>query len=171
MRKLLTAPSEDDVFDALALKADLASPALTGTPTAPTAASSTSSTQIATTAFVKTATMKYYPVACSDLVTTLTTGTSKAYFRVPHGMTVTAVRASLLTAQSSGSVLTIDINEAGSSILSTKLTIDNSEKTSTTAAAAYVLSDTSLADDAEITFDIDVAGTGGVGLIVTIIGY
>lgn len=37
---------------ALALKAPLASPALTGTPTAPTAVDATSNTQIATTAFV-----------------------------------------------------------------------------------------------------------------------
>lgn len=36
-------------------KADLASPALTGTPTAPTATAGTNTTQIATTAFVKTA--------------------------------------------------------------------------------------------------------------------
>ncbi len=38
---------------ALDLKAPLASPALTGTPTAPTAANATNSTQLATTAFVK----------------------------------------------------------------------------------------------------------------------
>jgi hypothetical protein len=38
---------------ALDLKAPLASPALTGTPTAPTAAAGTNSTQIATTAFAK----------------------------------------------------------------------------------------------------------------------
>jgi hypothetical protein len=38
---------------ALDLKADSASPALTGTPTAPTASYSTNSTQLATTAFVK----------------------------------------------------------------------------------------------------------------------
>lgn len=36
----------------LITKANLASPALTGTPTAPTAAAGTSTTQIATTAFV-----------------------------------------------------------------------------------------------------------------------
>ena len=41
--------------NALALKAPLASPALTGTPTAPTAVQSTNNTQIATTAFVKSA--------------------------------------------------------------------------------------------------------------------
>lgn len=43
------------VSSQLALKAPLASPALTGAPTAPTAASTTNNTQIATTAFVKTA--------------------------------------------------------------------------------------------------------------------
>jgi hypothetical protein len=43
------------ITNALALKADLASPALTGTPTAPTAASGTNTTQVATTEFVKTA--------------------------------------------------------------------------------------------------------------------
>lgn len=41
------------IDDALDLKADLASPALTGTPTAPTAAGGTNTTQIATTAFVQ----------------------------------------------------------------------------------------------------------------------
>jgi hypothetical protein len=41
--------------NALDLKAPLASPALTGTPTAPTAAANTDTTQVATTAFVKTA--------------------------------------------------------------------------------------------------------------------
>lgn len=40
---------------ALALKANLASPALTGTPTAPTATAGTNTTQLATTAFVHAA--------------------------------------------------------------------------------------------------------------------
>jgi len=43
------------ITNALALKAPLASPALTGTPTAPTAGSTTNTTQLATTAFVQTA--------------------------------------------------------------------------------------------------------------------
>ncbi|MXG41527.1 phage tail protein [Escherichia coli] len=43
------------INNALALKAPLASPALTGVPTAPTAAQGTNSTQIANTAFVKAA--------------------------------------------------------------------------------------------------------------------
>lgn len=107
-------------------------------------------------------------IAVSDETTSITAGTGKVTFRMPYAFTVTAVRASLTTAGSS--TTTVDINEAGTSILSTKLTIDSSEKTSTTAATPYVLSDTSLADDAEITIDIDGAGTGAKGLKVYIIG-
>lgn len=114
--------------------------------------------------------LEYIVVACSDETTALTTGTAKVTFRMPFAMTLTAVRASLSTAQSSGSILTVDINEAGTSILSTKLTIDNSEKTSVTAATAAVISDTALADDAEITIDIDQVGTTPTGLKVTLIG-
>jgi hypothetical protein len=45
----------DGLATSLGLKANLASPALTGTPTAPTAAAGTNTTQVATTAFVGTA--------------------------------------------------------------------------------------------------------------------
>lgn len=110
-------------------------------------------------------------VAVSDETTALTTGTAKVTFRMPRAVTLTGVRASLVTAQSSGSILTVDINEGGSTILSTKLTIDNGEKTSTTAATAAVISDTSLADDAEITIDIDQVGDGTAkGLKVALLG-
>jgi hypothetical protein len=108
-------------------------------------------------------------VAVSDETTAITTGTAKVTFRMPWAMTLTAVRASLTTASSSGTP-TVDINEAGSTILSTKLTIDANEKTSATAAVAAVISDTGLADDAEMTIDIDVAGTGAAGLKVYLIG-
>jgi hypothetical protein len=110
-------------------------------------------------------------LAASDETTALTAGTAKVTFRMPYAMTVTEVRASLTTAQASGSIFTVDINEAGTSILSTKLTIDNTEKTSTTAATPAVISDTALADDAEITIDIDQIGNGtATGLKITIIG-
>lgn len=111
-------------------------------------------------------------IAVSDETTALTTGTGKTTFRMPFAFTLTAVRGSLTTAQSSGSIFTVDINEGGTTILSTKLTIDNAEKTSTTAATAPVISDTSLADDAEITIDIDQVGDGTAkGLKITLIGY
>lgn len=110
-------------------------------------------------------------VAASDETTALTTGTAKVTFRMPHAMTLTGVRASLSTAQASGSIFTVDINEGGTSVLSTKLTIDNTEKTSTTAATAAVISDSALADDAEITIDIDQIGNGTAkGLKVVLIG-
>lgn len=109
-------------------------------------------------------------LACSDLTTAITAGTSKAYFRSPYEFTLTEVRASLLTAQTAGSIFTVDINESGTSILSTKLTIDNNEKTSVTAATPPVIGDSSIADDAEITIDVDQAGTSPAGLIVTLIG-
>lgn len=110
-------------------------------------------------------------VACSDLSTVITAGTSKAYFRVPYAFTLTAVRASLLTAQTGGSIFTVDINDNGSSILSTKLTFDNNESTTTTAATPAVISSSSMGDDRIITIDVDVVGTGSpVGLIVTLIG-
>jgi hypothetical protein len=81
------------------------------------------------------------------------------------------VRASLTTAQTNGSIFTVDINEGGTSILSTKLTIDNTELTSTTAATAPVISDSLLADDAEMTIDIDQIGDGTAkGLKITITG-
>ena len=90
---------------------------------------------------------------------------------MPRAVTLTAVRASLTTAQASGNIFTVDINESGTSILSTKLTIDNTEKTSTTAATPPVISDTALADDAEMTIDIDQIGNGtATGLKVTLIG-
>lgn len=110
-------------------------------------------------------------IACSDETTALTTGTAKVTFRMPYAFSLSAARASLSTAQSSGSIFTVDINEAGSSILSTKLTVDNSEKTSTTAATPAVISDSSLADDAEITIDIDQVGDGTAkGLKIYLIG-
>ena len=110
-------------------------------------------------------------VAASDEGTALTTGTAKITFRMPRAVTLTSVRASLTTAQGSGSIFTVDINENGTSILSTKLTIDNTEKTSFTAATPPVISDAALADDAEITIDIDQIGDGTAkGLKVMLIG-
>lgn len=110
-------------------------------------------------------------LACSDETTALTTGTAKVTFRMPYAMTLTAVRASVTTAPT-GSTLVVDINEAGTSVLSTKLSIDATEKTSTTAATAAVISDSALADDAEITVDIDQIGAtvAGAGLKVWLIG-
>jgi hypothetical protein len=109
-------------------------------------------------------------VACSDEDTPITTGTTKITFRMPRAVTLTAVRANLKTPAASGT-FTVDINESGSTILSTKITIDATEKTSATAATPPVISDASLADDAEMTVDVDDDASGdATGLKITLIG-
>ena len=112
-----------------------------------------------------------FVIACSDETSDLTTG-EKVVYRMPYAYTVEAVRASLTTAATGGTLLTVDINEGGTTILSTKLTIDASETTSTTAATPAVISDSALANDAEISIDIDAIGSTntGKGLKVYIIG-
>lgn len=124
-------------------------------------------------------TEEVFIVALSDETTDLTTGTAKASFNMPFAMTLTAVKANCTTAPV-GSTIIIDINEAGSTIMNThatqnKLIIEASETSSTTAGGTNVavLTDTALANDALITFDIDQIGssTAGKGLKVTLYGY
>ena len=110
-------------------------------------------------------------VSLSDETTNLTTGTAKASFHMPYAMTLYAVKATVNTAPT-GATIVVDINEAGTTVLSTKLSIDASEFTSTSAATAAVISDAALASDALITFDIDQIGSSaaGKGLKVTLYG-
>ena len=113
-----------------------------------------------------------FVIACSDETTALTTGTAKVTFRMPYAYTLDSVRASLTGAGGASGTTTIDINEAGSTILSTKITIDYGDLTSVGASAAPVISDSSLASDAQMTIDID-AVTGDAdetGLKVYLIG-
>ena len=113
-------------------------------------------------------------VACSDESTALTTGTAKVSFRMPYAFTLTAgaggVRASCNQAPT-GAILTMDINEAGSTILSTKLTIAIGSTTSV-GGTDPVISDVNLADNALMTVDIDQIGSSnaGTGLKITLIG-
>lgn len=110
-------------------------------------------------------------VACSDLTTALTAGTAKNTFPWPRAVTLTSVHAFLVTPQTSGSIFTVDVNEAGSTILSTKITIDNGETDSTSAAAQPVISDGSVAAMAKMTVDIDQVGDGTAkGLYLVFVG-
>lgn len=102
----------------------------------------------------------------------LAVGDGQAYFRVPALMTgydLIAVAAHVTTVSSSG-IPTVQIANVTDSVdmLSTKLTIDASEKDSSTAATAAVIDTTK--DDVvtgdELRIDVDVAGTGTKGLIV-----
>lgn len=156
---------------ALALKAPLASPALTGNPTAPTQTQGDNSTKLATTAYVQSS-PEAMMVAVSDETTAITTGTAKLTFRMPYAFTVTSVKGSLSTASSSG-LPQFDVNKNGSTIFSTNPTFDVSEKTTATAATPSVISGSTVAfaADDEVTIDIDTAGTGAKGLKVYLIGH
>jgi hypothetical protein len=100
------------------------------------------------------------PFAFSDETTALTVDTGKITFRMPFAITVTEVRASLTVAGTTSGVTTFDINQGGTSILSTKLTIDYGDTTSVGADTPAVISTSALTDNAEITVDVDVI-TGG----------
>lgn len=106
--------------------------------------------------------------------TVLTAGTQKASLRMPYGMVLSAVRASIATTQTSGSLVTVDINKFGgfyTSILATKITIDNGERTSVTAATPPVIESPILGFDVDISVDIDGVGDGTAkGLRITLLG-
>lgn len=136
----------------------------------------TVTTERITFANMRKITPQCFIIACSDETTVLSTASTTvpfATFRMPYAFTITDVRASLRTAGTGAALITVDIHESGTTILSTKITIDATEKTSTTAATAPVISDTSLADDALIELFLDQRDTNNVatGLKVTIIGY
>ncbi|TNE75559.1 MAG: hypothetical protein EP334_10100 [Gammaproteobacteria bacterium] len=110
-------------------------------------------------------------VACSDLSTEVTTGTGKGVFFMPYAFVVTEVIGAA-NSTPTGSALTMDINEDGVSILSTKITIDDGESTSLTAATPPVISDASIAKGAKVTVDFDGVGStfGGAGVQAIIVG-
>jgi hypothetical protein len=108
-------------------------------------------------------------IPVGDESTALTAGANKVRFRMPFAATLLAIRGGVNTAPT-GSTLIVDVNEAGTSVLGTKLTIDASETSSTTAASPATITDPSLADDAEISLDIDQIGAtvAGAGLKVSL---
>lgn len=105
---------------ALALKAPLASPALTGTPTAPTAAAGTSTTQVATTAFVAAATVPTLQTKTANY--TMTTADTLI---LSNGTTLTITLPSAVTAGATGKQYTVkNINASAATLGATAGTID-----------------------------------------------
>lgn len=116
------------------------------------------------------------------LGTNITTGTGKDSFVVPYDFMLDSVAtrglyAALAVAQAAGVLLTVDVNVNGVSILATRLTFDNAEKTTITAATPAVYSAAFLALNriipagAEVTIDVDQVGTAlAKGLTVYLCG-
>lgn len=109
----------------------------------------------------------------SDETTALVVAAAKFTFRAPYEFTLTSVKADVNTAPV-GSNIVVDINVAGASVLSTPITIDDGEETSSTAAVPPVIIPGSaiIPANAEISVDIDGVGSGtaGAGLKVTLVG-
>lgn len=111
-----------------------------------------------------------FQFAASDETTALEAGVLDIQPRAPFAFSLTSVRASLRTAATTGT-FEIDILANGVSILSTNLTIDATETTSTTAAVPAVLAASSISDDALITVEIiDEADGTATGLKVLLLG-
>ena len=112
-------------------------------------------------------------IAAGDETTALTVADGKTEFQMPYAFTLTDVRATLTTAGSTSGVTTIDIEDDGVSIFSTLLTIDSTEKTSTSAATAAVISGATIADGSIMKINVDVLSGGATeaGLKIAFIGY
>ena len=113
-----------------------------------------------------------FVVACSDETSDLETGDDKAQIRLPFQFELTSISANVNTAPT-GSTISIQVQEDGSDILSTPITIDVSETTSESAATPPVISDSTLAANSIISIDLDIIGssTAGTGLKINLIGY
>jgi len=112
-------------------------------------------------------------VAISGETTALTVATALTTFRMPFNFQLSDVKASLTTAGGTSGTTTIDINSDGSSILSTKLTIDDGDLTSVGATTKYVFSKTQILANSKMTVDVDaITGSGAeAGGKITLIGY
>jgi hypothetical protein len=104
----------------------------------------------------------------------LIVGDGQAYFRVPSsftGMNLVEVAANVITVSSSG-IPTVQIHNVTGAVdmLSTKLTIDASETDSSTATTPAVIdaANDGIATANLLRIDVDVAGTGTKGLMVTL---
>lgn len=108
----------------------------------------------------------------------ITSGAGKDSLVLPYGLLLDTVAnggiyATLSVAQAAGVVLTVDVNRNGTSILSTRLTFDNNERSTLTAAIPPVLvaGGEILAKGDEITIDVDQVGTAlAKGLRVYLVG-
>jgi hypothetical protein len=107
-------------------------------------------------------------IALSDETTALTAGNAKVTWRAPFAMNILAIRASLTVASTSG-IPWFNVKKNGTSIMDGNyITIDANEKTSVTAATQANVTNGTIADDDELTFDIITAGTGAKGAKITL---
>lgn len=154
--------------------ADLDKPISTATQTALNGKANTSHTHPASDI---TGLPVEYEYAVTDEYVPYSAGAAKLIFRIPCNMRLTGVSCYHSVAQTSGSLVTVNLKKAGTGILSTKLTIDNNEESSVTAATPPVISDggnaySDLPYDTKMQVDVDQIGNAtAVGLKIRLLGY
>lgn len=121
-----------------------------------------------------------FSIPLGDETTAITAGTNKRTWYVPFDFDLEEVIAFLKTAQTSGSIYTVDIladgvsifgNAAGSPTVVAKLTIDNNETSSINAVTPCVIATTFLAKGTKVTFNVDQIGNGtAIGPSVSLTG-
>jgi hypothetical protein len=137
------------VTNSLALKAPLASPALTGTPTAPTAAADTNTTQVATTAYVQTELGDYAVTASPALTGTPTAPTAAADTNTTQIATTAYVQTEVADyLPLAGGTMTGDITLGTNAITSTATPATDDELTRKGYVDSILGSATSAADSA-----------------------
>jgi hypothetical protein len=115
-----------------------------------------------------------YVIPVADLTSSIAVDltTPRQSIRMPFAWTLTGVRGFLYTAQTSGTVFTVNVKCNGVTVFSTLLTFDNAELTTRTAGTPCVISTTAIPDDAKIDVFVTQIGDGTArGLGVSLIGY
>jgi hypothetical protein len=110
---------------------------------------------------------EWHGVYLSDVTTDLTTGNGKASMPWPFTGTLIGIQIGVSTAPT-GSTLIVDMNKNGTTMLSTRVTIDAGETSSLTADVPAVISVASITAGDVLSWDIDQVGssTPGKQLIV-----
>jgi hypothetical protein len=104
-----------------------------------------------------------------DLSKTLVADSTVLYTVAPRAFTLASVKAFVLSQSFAGQII-IDIKLNGVSIFNTRLSIDVNEHSSLSAIVPAVLAITSIPADGVLSVDVDSAGVGARGLIVTLVG-
>ena len=179
---VLGTPASGDLQNCTALPAaqltgtipDAQMPDLTGdiTTTAGAVATAIGADKVLLSMVAPAAKTECISMAVSDNTTALTVATVFTFY-MPYAMTLTDIKASVLTAPT-GAGLIVDVHDSGTTIMGTdKLDIDASEFHTSTAGTQPALTDTALANNAKIEVIVDQIGStvAGAGLVIYLIGY
>jgi len=114
-----------------------------------------------------------FAFGASDEISPLTVGNDKVKgLRIPHAMSLTSITGSLSGEQTGGSVLTVDVRRAGTSLFSSsgKMVFTNNQRLAPSPVLAT--SPTALVAQDEISVDVLQIGTSGArGLKITLHGF